>query len=92
MNYSNRIVCVAVMLFIALVLCVREASASCRSQGRGNFNIAKGFGMDSYRVSDGGGCGIGYRSGAGTSFTSASINVPPSNGTLAQDGRFHFRT
>ena len=79
-------------LFFTLVLILSsEASAECRTQGRSNFSIPKGYGMDSYRVSDGGGCGIGYRSGGGTSFTSVKIVDMPTNGTLVQNGAFHFR-
>lgn len=65
--------------------------AACRTIGKPIFNIVKGFGMDVYRVSDGGNCGIGYTSNGGTSFTSAKIAKKPSSGTLTQDSRFHFR-
>jgi hypothetical protein len=67
-----------------------QAFAECKSQGKNKYSIPKGFGFNSYSISDGGNCGFGYKSGGGTALTKASIKSPPSNGNLKQDKNFHF--
>ena len=46
--------------FISTLLMSGVAYASCLTQGSPTFNIPKGFGMDVYRISDGGNCRMGY--------------------------------
>ena len=78
------------VFFISNLVMSSVSYASCRTQGNPTFNIPKGFGMDVYRISDGGNCSIGYTSFGGVSFTSAQISKAPSSGALIQNSSFNF--